>query len=114
MTFPLKHTARVGSLLICTTLACSGALAQTTERPDLEGIWTNASLTSLNRRSGVEPLVVSPEEAQILAASVPIAGLEGGLDEGDGATLQPLLPQRGIASLVRFCNDLPHAHAAAG
>ena len=91
MTFPLKHTARVGSLLICTTLACSGALAQTTERPDLEGIWTNASLTSLNRRSGVEPLVVSPEEAQILAASVPIAGLEGGLDEGDGVNDTPAL-----------------------
>ena len=47
MTFPSKHTARIGSLLICTTLACSGALAQTTERPDLEGIRTNASLTTL-------------------------------------------------------------------
>lgn len=91
MTFPLKHTARVGSLLICTTLACSGALAQTTERPDLQGIWTNASLTSLNRRSGVEPLVVSLEQAQILAASVPVAGLEGGLDEGDGVNDTPAL-----------------------
>jgi len=91
MTFPSKHTARIGSLLICTTLACSGALAQNTERPDLEGIWTNASLTSLNRRSGVEPLVVSPEQALILAASVPVAGLEGGLDEGDGVNDTPAL-----------------------
>ena len=91
MTFPLKHTARVGSLLICTTLACSGALAQNTERPDLEGIWTNASLTSLNRVSGVETLVVSPEQALILAASVPVAGLEGGLDDGDGVNDTPAL-----------------------
>ena len=91
MTFPLKHTARIGSLLICTTLAGSGALAQNTERPDLEGIWTNASLTSLNRRSGVEPLVVSPEHALILAARVPVAGLEGGLDDGDGVNDTPAL-----------------------
>jgi hypothetical protein len=34
---------------------------------------------------------VSPEEAQILAASVPIAGLEGGLDEGDGVNDTPAL-----------------------
>ena len=91
MTFLRKHTARIGSLLVCATLACSGALAQNTERTDLEGIWTNASLTSLNRRSGVEPLVVSPEQAQILAASVPVAGLEGGLDEGDGVNDTPAL-----------------------
>ena len=34
---------------------------------------------------------MSPEEAQILAASVPIAGLEGGLDEGDGVNDTPAL-----------------------
>lgn len=91
MKFLPKHTARIGSLLVCTTLACSGALAQNAERPDLEGIYTNASLTSLNRRSGIEPLVVSPEEARIIAATVPIAGLEGGLDEGDGVNETPTL-----------------------
>jgi hypothetical protein len=89
MAFLLKHTTRIGSLLICTTLACSGALAQNAERPDLQGIWTNASLTSLSRPRDVDSLVVSAEEARIIAANVPIAGLEGGLDEGDGVNETP-------------------------
>ena len=89
MIFLLKHTARVGSLLFFSILACSSALAQNSERPDLEGIWTNASLTSLSRRSGVETLVVSAEEARILADSVPVGGLEGGFDEGDGVNNTP-------------------------
>ena len=42
MIFLLKHSARIGSILVGTTLACSGALAQTTERPDLQGICTHA------------------------------------------------------------------------
>ena len=87
MTFLLRPIARITCLLACATAVSIPALAQTTdqttERPDLEGLWTNASLTSLNRRRGVSTLVVSPEEALVLAASVPIAGLEGGLDESD-------------------------------
>ena len=35
-------------------------VAQSTERPDLEGIWTNASRTTLTRPRGIEELVVSP------------------------------------------------------
>lgn len=89
MTFPLKRTPLLGSLLVCTSLACSGALAQNATRPDLEGTWTNASLTNLNRREGVETLVVSPEEARALAARVPIGGIEGGFDEGDGVNDTP-------------------------
>ncbi len=89
MLFLLKNTARIGPLLVCLALASSPALAQNAERPDLEGTWTNASLTSLNRRAGVDTLVVSPEEARILAANVPVAGLEGGLDEGDGVNDTP-------------------------
>ena len=89
MTILLKHTARIGSLLVCMTLACSTALAQNTKRPDLEGIWTNASLTNLRRPAGVESLIVSAEEARIIAANTPIAGLEGGLDEGDGINDTP-------------------------
>lgn len=89
MIFLLKHTARIWSLLVFTTLACSGAMAQNTERPDLQGIWTNASLTSLTRPRGVESLIVSPEEARVIAANTPIAGLEGGLDDGDGVNNTP-------------------------
>ena len=65
------------------------ATAQDVQRPDLEGIWTNASLTNLNRPEGVDSLVVSPEEALVIAARTPIAGIEGGLDEGDGVNNLP-------------------------
>jgi len=84
MTNRLKNTARIGSLLICAIAASTQALAQNAERPDLQGIWTNASLTNLNRPARVDSLVVSPQEARIIAARTPIAGIEGGLDEGDG------------------------------
>ena len=57
--------------------------------PDLEGIWTNKSLTGLQRPKGVEHLIASPEEALAIAARTPIAGLEGGLDEGDGVNNTP-------------------------
>ena len=89
MLFLLKNPARIGSLVACVALVSSPAMAQNAERPDLQGVWTNASLTSLNRRDGVGTLVVSPEEARILAANVPVAGLEGGLDEGDGVNETP-------------------------
>jgi len=70
-------------------LACSGALAQSTARPDLEGMWTNASLTSLTRSRDQESLVVSAEEARIIAAAVPTGGVEGGFDDGDGVNDTP-------------------------
>ena len=57
--------------------------------PDLEGIWTNKSLTGLQRPQGVEHLIASPEEALAISARTPIAGLEGGLDEGDGVNNTP-------------------------
>ena len=31
------------------------------QRPDLEGVWTNKSLTGLQRPQGVEQLIASPE-----------------------------------------------------
>ena len=85
----LKHATRTGSLLLCVTLPCSVALAQNAIRPDLGGVWSNASLTSLTRRSEVESLVVTAEEARVIAASVPIGGLEGGFDEDDGVNDTP-------------------------
>ena len=89
MTTLLNHPALIGSLLLCTVLACSGAQAQNTARPDLGGVWTNASLTNLTRRSGVESLVVSAEEALVMAAAVPTGGVEGGFDDGDGVNNTP-------------------------
>lgn len=82
------NTFRVFCITL-TGLACLPVLAQQNQRPDLEGIWTNASLTKLSRPRGVDSLIVSPEEARIIAARTPIAGLEGGLDEGDGINNTP-------------------------
>ncbi|GJM11861.1 MAG: hypothetical protein DHS20C12_02640 [Pseudohongiella sp.] len=91
MTNLTRHYARLGSLLLCIALFCLAppALAQNATRPELTGVWSNASLTNLTRRSGVGTLVVTPEEAQALAARVPIGGIEGGFDEGDGVNNTP-------------------------
>ena len=53
------------------------ALAQTT-RPDLGGLWTNAALTRLSPPANVEPLVVTADQAQQIAAQTSIAGLPAG------------------------------------
>jgi hypothetical protein len=94
MTTLLKHPAQFGIVLLCVTLACSGALAQNTARtkmarPDLNGVWTNSSLTKLTRPRDSEALVVSAEQARVIAAGVPIGGLEGGFDEADGVNDTP-------------------------
>lgn len=81
--------ASLAALTACFTLSATAAFAQSPQRPDLEGIWTNASLTNLSRPQGVETLIVTPEEAAAIAARTPIAGLEGGLDEGDGVNDTP-------------------------
>ena len=70
-------------------LAWGGTVAQDTGRPDLEGTWTNASLTNLYRPAYADTLVVSPEEALEIAARTPIGGIEGGFDEGDGVNDTP-------------------------
>ena len=95
-----KTSYCVALLLACITLP---GQAQVTARPDLEGTWTNASLTNLQRPAGVESLVVSPEEARVIAARTPIAGIEGGLDEGDGIND---LPEQGADDFgVRAYNN---------
>lgn len=86
ITLPVSSS---GLLLLGAILAASPTQAQNSARPNLEGIWTNASLTSLNRPEGVNALVVSPEEARVIAAATPIAGIEGGLDETDAVNDTP-------------------------
>lgn len=98
MTTLLKHPARIGSLLLCTALACAGAQAQNTSRPDLGGVWSNASLTNLTRRGGLESLVVTAQEALVIAAAVPIGGIEGGFDEGDGVNNTPAVAAEDFGS----------------
>lgn len=53
----------------------SFSLAQSVARPDLSGIWTNASRTSLTRPRGLETLVVSAEEGDQIVANMAIAGI---------------------------------------
>lgn len=89
MRFPLRRCVNIIVALVLLGQISLSAQAQNQERPDLQGIWTNASLTKLSRPAGVETLVVSPEEARVIAANTPIAGLEGGLDEGDGVNDTP-------------------------
>ena len=79
----------IGATVTLCSVIYSSAIAQNPERPDLEGIWTNASLTKLSRPEGVDSLIVSAAQAEVIAARTPIAGIEGGLDEGDGINNTP-------------------------
>ena len=49
--------------------------AQDQEIPQLDGIWTNASRTSLTRPRGLETLVVPGDEAEQIVAGMSIAGI---------------------------------------
>ena len=51
------------------------SMAQDSARPDLSGIWTNASRTGLTRPRGVEARVVSAAQAQQMVATMSIAGI---------------------------------------
>jgi hypothetical protein len=44
-------------------------------KPDLTGIWSNASLTPLSRARGINSLVVTQAEAQKIADNTAIAGV---------------------------------------
>ena len=61
--------------LIGLSLAAAMALAQEAGRPDLEGVWTNASRTPLSRPQGIDRLVVTSEEASRIVAEMAIAGI---------------------------------------
>ena len=64
---------------IALVLMAAPALAQVPRapdgKPDLTGIWSNASLTPLSRARGVASLVVTKEEAQKIADGTAIAGV---------------------------------------
>lgn len=65
------------STLLCLPLILSSPIstAQNLQRPELNGIWTNASRTSLSRPQGVEDLVVSKETATAIVSRMSIAGI---------------------------------------
>lgn len=72
-----RFIAKVGICgLMFTLAACATVGADNqAQRPELTGIWTNASLTNLTRPRGVDKLVLSPEEAQVMAANTGVAGI---------------------------------------
>lgn len=70
-----QHVANFTLLALTIAMTSSLSIAQDAERPDLSGLWTNASLTNLNRPQGVDKLVVTPEEAQQIVANTSVAGL---------------------------------------
>lgn len=70
-----QHVANLTLLGLAMAITSAPGFAQDAERPDLEGLWTNASLTNLNRPQGVDKLVVTPEEAQQIVANTSVAGL---------------------------------------
>ena len=81
---------RLAASVIALSMVLAGvtpALAQIPRtpdgKPDLSGIWTNANLTPVSRPRG-QKLVVTPEEAQQIAAKTTIAGVpreQAGLED---------------------------------
>ncbi len=55
------------ALTMCAVSAASAQTGPHNERPDLGGIWTNRSLTPLERPDGVETLVLSEAQATALS-----------------------------------------------
>lgn len=60
----------------CTqTLNSANSKASLSDRPQLTGMWTNASMTGLTRPAGIDKLILSKEEADRIANGAPIAGI---------------------------------------
>lgn len=99
-------TARSALLGLSISLASSMSVAQGAGIPDLEGVWTNASLTGLTRPRGVEKLVVTPEEAKVIAANTSIAGLPAGEFDAPEASTPGAAPAAGSIDFgLRAYND---------
>ncbi len=75
---PMTSRFTVSLLALAVSAVIPLTQAQTADRPDLEGLWTNASLTNLTRPQGVDKLVVTAEEAAQIVANTSIAGLPAG------------------------------------
>lgn len=67
----------INAALLCLSLILFSPLstAQNLQKPELNGIWTNASRTGLSRPQGVEDLVVSKETATAIVSRMSIAGI---------------------------------------
>jgi hypothetical protein len=88
---------------VCATAQAQSATGYTAPRtsdgrPDLQGVWSNQSLTNLNRPPGVSALVVSAEEAASIVANNPwiqLAQSEAGASDLDDGLLDDGNSDRG-------------------
>lgn len=98
--------ARTTILGVAISLAASVSVAQGAGIPDLEGVWTNASLTGLTRPAGIEKLVVTPAEAQEIVANTSVAGLPvGEFDAPEAGTPGAAPPEGSFDFGLRAYND---------
>jgi len=106
MTFPLTRLSAAVGVSLSVVLASSWAFAQDADIPDLEGLWTNASLTNLQRPDGVDSLVVTPEEAALIVANTSIAGLPANEVDAPEASTPGTAPPAGSFDFgLRGYND---------
>ena len=88
--------SRLTQTLLVTALTLAATSAAFAQRPDLNGTFTNMSLTGLTRPEGVEPLVVNADLAQQIADGTPIAGIApGDFDESAPAETPDGAPPAG-------------------
>ncbi len=104
MSAPTRMTVTSTLLGLSLSAVSALSLAQGAERPDLSGIWTNASLTGLTRSADAE-LVVSEAEAQEIAANASIAGLPADAVEDPNARTGEAPPAGSFDFGLRGYND---------
>ena len=68
----MTTASRLTQTLLVTALTLAATSAAFAQRPDLNGTFTNMSLTGLSRPEGVEPLIVNADLAQQIAAGWPL------------------------------------------
>lgn len=92
----MTTASRLTQTLLVTALTLAATSAAFAQRPDLNGTFTNMSLTGLTRPEGVEPLVVNADLAQQIADGTPIAGIApGDFDESAPAETPDGAPPAG-------------------
>ena len=102
----MNNTRRLVCSMLTATLTLVAAGTAFAQRPDLNGTFTNMSLTGLSRPEGVEPLVVNADLAQQIADGTPIAGLDPGeLDVSETKTEDGAPPAGSIDFGLRGYNS---------
>jgi len=83
------NVSLVAKASLCALALAVVVPAQAEERPDLNGIWTNISMTKLTRPAGVDKLVLTEEEAKRVAAGLGVAGVSASERRDSNAGTDP-------------------------